>query len=225
MQPAARSASPRALVDLCGLLAYAELTAFERLAHDARHAPTLTAKAALAGMAAAEFGHFRRLQEHLAGHLDADPESAMAPFTEALDRYHESTAPSSWLESLVKAYVGDGFAASFYREVAQLLPEPTRSLVLDVMADTGHADFVVEQVNRAVATDPTVAGRLALWARRLVGEALAEAQRVAAERDDLTTLLLGEDGGEAGDLVAVGHMLARVLDAHQERMAALGLAA
>ena len=34
-------------------------------------------------------------------------------------------------------------------------------------------------------------GRLALWGRRLVGEALSQAQRVAAERDALAALLVG----------------------------------
>ena len=45
-----------AVVDLLGVLAYAELTAFDRLAEDARLAPTLGGRAALARMAAAEIG-------------------------------------------------------------------------------------------------------------------------------------------------------------------------
>ena len=34
----------------------------------------------------------------------------------------------------------------------------------------------------AIEADPRVAGRLALWGRRLMGEALSQAQRVAAEK-------------------------------------------
>ena len=50
-----------AVVDLLGGLAYSELSAFERLTDDAKQAPSLEDKVALATMAAEEFGHFRRL--------------------------------------------------------------------------------------------------------------------------------------------------------------------
>ena len=106
-----------AVVDLLGVLAYAELTAFDRLAEDARLAPTLAGRAALARMAAAEIGHHGRLTDRLT-ELGADPAAAMAPFVAALDAFHEGTRPSTWLEGLVKAYVGDGLAADFYREIA-----------------------------------------------------------------------------------------------------------
>ena len=215
----------QAVVDLCGVLAYAELTAFERLAFDARMAPTISAKAALAEMAAAEFDHFRRLSEHLRTVLGVEPEDAMAPFVKPLDEFHDLTAPADWIESLVKAYVGDGIGVDFYREVAALVDEPTRSLVTDVLADTGHSSFVVDQVKAAIARDPALAGRLALWARRLVGEALTQAQRVAVDRDNLARLIVGDVGGHVGDLAAVGRMFARLTEAHTKRMATLGLSA
>jgi hypothetical protein len=215
----------QAVVDLCGVLAYAELTAFERLAFDARMAPTIGAKAALAGMASAEFDHFRRLSEHLRTELGVEPEQAMAPFVKPLDEFHDLTAPADWIESLVKAYVGDGIGVDFYREVAELVDDPTRSLVLDVLADTGHSEFVVDQVKAAIARDPALAGRLALWARRLVGEALTQAQRVAVDRDNLARLIVGDVGGHMGDLAAVGRMFARLTEAHTMRLATLGLSA
>ncbi len=204
--------------DLLGVLAYGELTAFERLADDARFAPTLADKAAVAGMAVAEFGHFRRLQGRLT-EMGVDPNAAMEPFVEALDTFHDSTAPGDWLEGLVKAYVGDGIAADFYREVAAYVDAATRELVLDVLADTGHAAFAVDRVRTAIAAEPAVTGRLALWARRLVGEALTSAQRVAGDRDALARLIVGG----RGDPAELGRMLARLTDAHFERMASLGL--
>jgi hypothetical protein len=206
-----------AAVDLLGVLAYGELTAFQRLAEDGRFAPDLADKAALGEMAVAEFGHFRRLREHLLG-MGADAASAMGPFVRALDDFHDSTAPSDWLEGLVKAYVGDGFAADFYREVAGRLEEPTRALVLEVLEDTGHAAFAVDRVRAAIRADPTVAGRLALWGRRLVGEALTQAQRIAMEREALAALIAGD-----GDPAAIAALFRRLTDRHAERMAALGL--
>jgi 1,2-phenylacetyl-CoA epoxidase catalytic subunit len=106
-----------AVVDLLGALAYGELTAFERLADDASFAPTIPDKAALAAMAVAEYHHFALLSDRLT-QLGASPEAAMQPFVEALEGFHERTAPGDWLEGLVKAYVGDGIAEDFYREVS-----------------------------------------------------------------------------------------------------------
>src|SRR5947208_13186055 len=74
----------RAVVDLLGVLAYAELTAFDRLAEDARLAPHLAGHAALARMAGAEIGHHIRLTERIS-ELGADPATAMAPFVAPLD--------------------------------------------------------------------------------------------------------------------------------------------
>jgi hypothetical protein len=208
-----------ATIDLLGVLAYGELTAFERLASDARLAPTIADKAALATMAAAEFAHFTQLRDHL-GKLGVDPEEAMAPFVGPLDEFHDSTDPNDWLEGLIKAYVGDGLATDFYREVSAFVSDDaTRELVLHVLADTGQAEFAVSRVREATAEDPALAGRLALWARRLVGEALLQAQRVAVDRDALTELLVGG----SGDLAGIARLLTRLTDNHTARMQALGL--
>ncbi len=220
------SAQPQyraAVVDLLGALAYGELSAFERLAEDAKLAPSLGDKAELAAMAAAEFHHFERLRDRLAEVGEA-PNEAMAPFSAALDGFHRQTAPSDWLEGLVKAYVGDAIASDFYREVAARLDSDTRELVLAVLDDTGHGAFAVGKVRAAIAADPRVGGRLALWARRLMGEALSQAQRVVAERDALSTMLVG-GVADGFDLAEVGRMFSRITEAHTKRMAALGLSA
>jgi hypothetical protein len=208
------------VVDLLGLLAYASLVAFFQLSDDAALSASLADKADLAELAVVEFGHFQLLRQRIR-EMGADPQEAMLPFVEPVDEFHLRTAPSDWLEGLVKAYVGDGIANDFYRLVAQVLDEPTRALVLEVLADSGHAQFVISRVREAIKADPAVAGRLALWARRLVGEALSQAQRVAAEREPVARLLAG---GSAAQLGEIGRMFAALTDAHAERMAALGLA-
>jgi hypothetical protein len=222
------AAAADGVLDLLGLLAYAELIAFFRLSEDAALAPSLADKAALGKMAVAEFGHFELLCGRIT-RLDADPDQVMLPFVAALDDFHVRTAPSEWLEGLVKAYVGDGIAADFYRAVAELVDPESRALVLEVLADTGHAEFVIARVRAAIELDPQVTGRLALWARRLVGEALAQAHRVAAEREPLARLLAsgdkgGSGAGSAGDLGGIARMFVRLTDTHAQRMAALGLA-
>ena len=117
--PAYRAAA----VDLLGVLAYGELTAFERMAEDAKLAPTLNDKAELAALATSEFGHFQQLRD------------------------------------------------------------------------------------------------------RLVGEALSQAQRIAADRDSLAALLAGSVDRPGLDLAAIGRMFTRLTEAHTARMTALGLQA
>lgn len=211
-------------IDLLGVLAYGELSAFERLAEDARLAPTLADKVHIAQMSAQQIEHFRRIRSRLS-QLNADVMVAMQPFHAPFDAFHEYTAPKTWLEGLLKAYVGDGFAADFYREVAAFVDADTRTLVYEVLYDDEHADFVVERVLAAIAADPKVAGRLALWGRRLVGEALSQAQRVAADRDALTSLLTGTVDRPGMDLAAISRMFSRLIENHTKRMATLGLQA
>jgi len=207
-----------AVVDLLAGLAYGELSAFDRLADDARMAPTLDGRAHMAGMARVELGHYERLAERLTS-LGAVPSEAMIPFVEPLERFHKLTEPSTWLEGVVKAYVGDGLAADFYREVAVFADEPTRALIDEVLVDAGRAEFAVQEVAAALAADPSQGGRLALFARRLVGEAISQTQHVLAERDALLKLFV--EG--AGDVSGIAKLITRITEQHEARMTYLGL--
>ncbi|GIJ44608.1 hypothetical protein Val02_14940 [Virgisporangium aliadipatigenens] len=207
-----------AVVDLLGVLAYAELLAFDRMAADARLAPDLRRRAMLSEMAAREIDNYCRLAERLR-QLGVDPEAAMQPFVPALHEYHEQTDPKDWLEALTKAYVGDGLADDFYREIAAFLRSPDRELVLDVLHESRFSEFAAEEIRSAIAADPRVANRLSMWARRLTGEALSQAQRVAADRAELIGLIAAEVGDQAG-LMA---LFKRLTTDHTARMTAVGL--
>jgi hypothetical protein len=211
-----------AVIDLLGAISYGEISAFERLAEDARMAPNLQDKVAIATMASAEFGKVAALHGRIA-ELGADPFVAMTPFRDAIDLFHEHTAPADWYESLIKAYVGDGLADDFYREIAAYLDTATRDLVIASLDAEAHSAFVVDRVRAAIAADPRLGGRLALWGRRLMGEALTQAQRVAAERDALSALLAGGVDRPGLDLAGVGRMFTRLTERHGERMTELGL--
>jgi hypothetical protein len=211
-----------AVVDLLGAIAYGEMSAFERLVDDGKLAPSLGDKMAISAMAAAEFGHVAPLVNRIT-ELGADAVAAMEPFVEPFDSFHAHTAPRDWLEGLIKAYVGDGLAADFYREVAAFLDRDTRDLIIDSLEDSGQSRFAIERVRAAIAADHRVGGRLALWGRRLMGEALSQAQRVAADRDALTALLAGGVDRPGMDLAALGRMFTRLTENHTKRMAELGL--
>jgi hypothetical protein len=202
------------LRDLLGMLAYAELLAFDRMAADARLAPDLHRRAVLCEMAGVEIGNYRQIATRLV-ELGIDPADAMVPFTAALASYHEATEPTDWLEALTKAYIGDGIADDFFREIAAYLDTSDRELVLQVLHDTSYDDFACAEIRSAIAADPKVANRLSMWARRLVGEALSQAVRVAGEHTQLLGLI--------GDAEVGQTFFIRLKHSHGERMAAVGL--
>lgn len=206
------------VVELLALLAFAELQAFDQMATDARLAPDLARRAMLSEMAAAEIVNYRKLERRLI-ELGVEPEAAMAPFTEPLGAYHDQTEPRDWLEALTKAYVGDGIADDFYREVAAFLDDSNRELVLEVLHDSRYADFAAEEIRVAIQADPKVANRMSMWARRLVGEGLSQAQRVAVERPALAVLIVLGSGDQAG----VQSLLKRLTSEHTTRMNSVGL--
>jgi hypothetical protein len=148
-----------------------------------------------------------------------DVPAAMTRYAPALEQYHRLTMPSTWLEALVKTYVGDAMAADLYLAIAGSLPDEVADVVRAVLAETGHSQFVVADVRAAVTASSRQRSRLALWSRRLLGEAITQAQYVLAEHDELVDLVVV--GGGLGQLTDFFDRLQRT---HDERMRQLGLA-
>jgi hypothetical protein len=141
----------------------------------------------------------------------------MSPFVGPLQEYHAKTEPNDWLEALTKAYIGEGLADDFYREIAGFLRSPDRELVLDVLHESRFEEFSAEEIRAAIAADPRVANRLSMWARRLSGEALSQAQQVALAHADLVALVMVGVGDQAASLFK------RLTSAHSARMTSVGL--
>ena len=206
------------VTELFLLLAYGELAAFYRLTDEARMAPDLRGRINMARMAAAEMGHFDLVRDTLEAR-GVDVPAAMTRYAPALEQYHRLTMPSTWLEALVKTYVGDAMAADLYLAIAGSLPDEVADVVRAVLAETGHSQFVVADVRAAVTASSRQRSRLALWSRRLLGEAITQAQYVLAEHDELVDLVVV--GGGLGQLTDFFDRLQRT---HDERMRQLGLA-
>jgi hypothetical protein len=143
----------------------------------------------------------------------------MSKYVSALENYHRLTMPSTWLEALVKTYVGDALAADLYLEIADGLPDEIAGVVREALSETGHSQFVVAQVRAAVTASGKQRSRLALWSRRLFGEAITQAQYVLAEHDELVDLVVSGPGG-LGQLSAFFDSLQQT---HDRRMRELGL--
>ena len=204
--------------ELFALLAYGEVAAFYRLTDEARMAPDLRGRINMARMAAAEMGHYELLRSTLEGR-GVDVTTVMTRYAPALEQYHRLTTPSTWLEALVKTYIGDAMAADLYLAIADSLPAEVADVVRAVLADTGHSQFVLAEVRSAVNSSGRQRSRLALWSRRLLGEAITQAQYILADRDELVDLVLA-----GGGLGQVTDWFERLQRTHGERMHELGLA-
>src|SRR6476469_3736306 len=202
--------------ELFALLAYGEVAAFYRLTDEARMAPNLRGRIS---MAAAEMNHYEVLRDALE-RRGVDVVPAMTKYASALENYHRLTTPSTWLEALVKTYVGAAMAADFYLEIATSLPVQVADVVRAVLSETGHSQFVVAEVQAAVTASEKQRHRLALWSRRLLGEAITQAQYVMADHDELVDLVITSGEG----LTQMTEFFARLQHTHSTRMQELGLA-
>ncbi|MHA7220846.1 ferritin-like fold-containing protein [Arthrobacter sp. RHLT1-20] len=207
------------LMDLLGVMAYGELSAFERLSSDARYSPTLHDRAVLARIAVIEFQHYELVSARLE-EMGFDAEAAMLAFQPSVDHFHQRTRPADWFESLMKAYVIDTVSADFYRAVSRHVDDSTRELVERIQSDEAATAVLRERLREALGHDPRLASRLALWARRLLGEALTQAQRVGSEHAFLGGLT-GVDEERSKELVR--GLTAELAAGHSSRMKQLGL--
>ena len=205
--------------ELFALLAYGEVAAFYRLTDEARMAPDLRGRINMARMAAAEMGHYELLRSTLEDR-GVDVTTVMTRYAPALEQYHRLTTPSTWLEALVKTYIGDAMAADLYLAIADSLPAEVADVVRAVLADTGHSQFVLAEVRSAVNSSGRQRSRLALWSRRLLGEAVTQAQFVLADHDELVDLVLAGSSG----LGQMTDFFGRMQRTHDDRMRNLGLA-
>lgn len=209
-----------AVLDLLGLLAHGELASFARLADDAAHSPDLTGRLVLSRMAAGELSHIDVLEQHVA-RLGGELEAEMLSYADVLGDFDARTMPRDWWERLVKTYVGYGLVLDFQRELGGRLDPVTRDLVADVLADNGYADYVVSVLAPVLAAEPQLGARLALWGRRIVGEALGIAQNALVKHPSLVRLL----SAGADDEAEATRVLNRLAGGHARRMDRLGLTA
>ena len=210
------------VVDLLGSIAYGELSAFERLAADARHSPSLRDRSVLGKMAVSDYAHYEAMCARL-HEMGMDPELAMAPYQRMVDAFHERTRPADWHESLMKAYVVEAITEEFYAAIAERLDGPTREAIAKVRTSDEQLAELTGLLKKMLAEDPRLSSRLALWGRRLVGEALTQVQRIGAKHSFLVGLR--PDATQAQAAADVAKILRMLTRNHSKRMSLLGLTA
>lgn len=207
---------PAAGAELLGLLGCGQVFGFHTLADAAARSP-FEQGVELALMSTDHLEGYRRTRQRIAdAGLDAD--AVIAAHEPALQAFHERTSPADEFEALLKCYVGMGIAADFVREMAATLDDGTSAFVADVLSRPDTEPVAVPRLRQVLAADPVEAGRLALWGRRLMGEAMSQAMRVATDRPDLVQLMVGQD-----DLEGFNALVSRMTSQHSHRMRSIGL--
>lgn len=200
--------TPDALA-LLGQLAYIQLEVFENLSRAVSAAPSLAAKEGLTASAAVALRKHHALVE-LIRDEGADSSAVMAPFAPALEAYRAATAGNDWWEMLVSSYITAGIFDDFFERLAAGLRPGLRGRVAEILREPGAVEIIQGLVTEAIAAEPALAHRLALWARRLVGDTLLVTR----------SALRGADG-----LAEVEPVFTTLIAGHTRRMDALGLTA
>ena len=209
-------------IELLGLVAHLEHEAFTRLAADAALAPGMDVRLALSRFASTAVTNRDQVLARIA-ELGADPQATLGQFDHVLDDFDARTCPSTWTERLLTSYVGYGVADDFCRLLASRLDATSAALVVAVLDDTAHADLAVAAIAQAGQDDDVLVSRLALWGRRLGGEALGVVQALLTSRPAL--LALASDAPSAEGHTGTGSLFGSLTGQHTRRMGRLGLTA
>jgi tRNA-(MS[2]IO[6]A)-hydroxylase (MiaE)-like len=156
--------------------AYAALVEIERLAALLASAPALTDRMALAEVIAQRHARFRGVLDRLAAR---DPQQQLTSAAPALDDARRRVEPGDWWEGLAAVAL---FAPLTDELFTVLISDGIDVGVPEDAAADAAALWAAERLRPAIDTDPVLAARMALWGRRLVGEAIVLARVFGGER-------------------------------------------
>lgn len=191
--------------------AYFELGVFESLAAAVSTAPNLAAREGLSAAAGRALSKHHGLINEIR-RRGGEPAVVMAPFAPALDHYRQQITGADWYELLLSCYLAGGLLEDFFIRLADGLPGDVGPRVAQLLGEDGGTDVLVHELAAAIVADPTLASRLAMWGRRLVGDTLLVAR---------SAMPLQTASGES----RIEPVFTELIAAHTRRMDGLGLTA
>ena len=204
--------TPRVMPYL-GQAAYFELAVFESLASAVATAPDLAAREGLSAAAGRALSKHHGLINEIR-QRGGEPAVEMGPFAPALDLYRQKTTGADWPEVLLSCYLTGGLLDDFFIRLADGLPGDVGPRIAHLLGEDAGTEVLVHELKAAINADPTLASRLAMWGRRLVGDTLLVARSAMA--------LSSASGTEESRIEPV---FTELIAAHTRRMDGLGLTA
>ena len=201
------------LLEFLGRAAYVQLTIFEDLSRAVSNSPTIAAKASIGRAAELSITKHRALTDEIvrAGGVPAD---VMDPYTKSIDDFQRETQGADWYETLVTCFLTAGFLDDFFVRLAAGFPADTAKRITAIYASGDSGDVLANLLGAAIAENPRLASRLAMWGRRLVGDTMLVARRALHYTEDHKAV-------EA----RIEPVFTELIAAHTRRMDSLGLTA
>ena len=201
-------------VEYLARAAYVELSHFEDLSRAVAIAPSIVAKEMLAGAAGAAVDRHRALVALLEARVD-DVGVEMDRYRGVVDRFQRLTQGQDWYEATLTCYLAGGFLGDLFLALADALPRELAPAAREIFATNADETFVA-LFTAAMADNPRLPSRLALWGRRILGDALLVARDV---------LSLNAAQANAAEEARVEPAFSELVAQHTRRMDALGLSA
>lgn len=196
-----------------GHCAALHLTFIEQLTEAMSNAPRVADKDALAHVAGIVFDRYRALAAELE-RLHLDKTDVMQPHLEGVEEFKRRTMGGEWYEQVASAHVTIGFLTDFWIALSVgLVGEPGARVAQALATGDPHAPLH-RIVERAIAANPKLSSRLALWCRRLVGDTMLQARSALVLHDD-----------RSKDEAQIEPVFTELIAEHTRRMDRLGLTA
>ena len=171
-----------AIMPFLGLTAYLQLELYEASARSISGAPTLQAKDVLARAAGVTLSKHHRITDEIR-RRNHEPHVVMEPFAPIIDRYIERIEVPDWHQHVLSIYLVGGLFDDFFASLAGGLRDGYRSELIAILSESEGRDGLRDLLAAEIASDPSLANRLALWGRRLVGDTLLISRHVLTLSD------------------------------------------
>ncbi len=160
-----------------GLNALTQLTIFEAATHGVATAPTLQAKEALAEIAAVALQKHKRFVTEIRrrGH---EPHLVMSPYTIIVDNFRRRLAVDDWHQHVLGLWLVSSIFEGFFIKLASGVRDSYKKDAVLILTEDSGRSGLQELLHKEIVGNPSLADRLALWGRRLVGDTLLLAQEI-----------------------------------------------
>ncbi|MCH1882625.1 ferritin-like fold-containing protein [Agrococcus sp. ARC_14] len=162
-----------ALVPFVGQALALELELVAKAGRVLEQAPSLEERVALTDVVrihASRAGAFRRILE--SEHVETD--AAMRPFIESTQEFARAMDGADWYEQLLAIHVVSGLLEDFFVAIVPGLPEDDQDAMLRALRGESAHPHLVTLLRDAIDGTPRLSDRMAVWGRRLVGDALLQ---------------------------------------------------
>jgi hypothetical protein len=149
-----------------------------------------------------------------------------AEIRDRLDLLIQRTEGFDWHEDLMRIYIVFGLLEDALQQVSKGLSPARRLKIESMMLDRSLESFCHEELSRAITESPEILGRLAMFGRMVVADALLEV-RDSVSLDQILPAQMEQDATELAreQFKALEPFTSDLISEHTLRMDRLGLTA